>query len=358
MEIINLLGSSLGLALVAGINLYATVLTVGLGVRYDLITLPPHLEALTVLAHPYIVIAAGIAYTLEFFADKIPWVDSLWDSIHTFIRPIGAAVIGIKAIGTVDPIIEISIFLLCGGIALSSHSTKASIRLAANHSPEPLSNGALSIVEDVAVICGAWLALKHPAVVLVVSVLFLIGFVYFAPKIFRLLRMELLGIMALWRAIVLKKPGVQLTIQPDIVPEKYNKIITNELFSGGGNFCVRCFSGKGSKIARNKLGFLCKIDNELFFLTKKGNRFPKINFEPAQINKISMNKKLILNHLTIQHGNEETRLVYTKDRQSHFEKLIELLLWPQNSVGFCRIMNISPKPDKFSPADCLFLSIS
>lgn len=325
MEIINLLGSSLGLALVAGINLYATILTVGLGVRYEFISLPAHLEPLAILAHPYIVIAAGIAYTLEFFADKIPWVDSLWDSIHTFIRPIGAAVIGIKAIGTVDPVIELTIFLLCGGIALSSHSTKASIRLAANHSPEPISNASLSIAEDAAVIGGAWLALKHPAIILVVCIIFLVGFVYFAPKIFRLLRMELLGITALWRAIVLKKPGNQLTIEPDAVPEKYNKIITNELFSKDDNFCVRCFSGKGSKVGKNYLGFLCKIDNQLFFLTKKGKKFPKIIFESSKINKINMNKKLIMNYLSIHHGNEETRLLYTKDRQAHFEKIVELV---------------------------------
>jgi len=325
MEIINLLGSSLGLALVAGVNLYATVLTVGLGLRYDFISLPPHLDALTILGHPFIIIAAGIAYTLEFFADKIPWVDSLWDLVHTFIRPIGAAVIGVKAIGNVDPAIELSIFLLCGGIALTSHSTKASIRLAANHSPEPLSNTSLSIAEDAAVFGGTWLAIKHPALILIVCIIFLISFAYFAPKVFRLIRMELLGITALCRSVFNKRSEAQITIKPDPVPEKYNVIVPNELFSKEGNFCTRCFSGKGSKIGRNYLGFLCKIDDQLFFITRKGNRFTRIDFDLSKIIKFDVHKKLLLNHFSINHDNKETRLLYTKDREIQFEKIIELL---------------------------------
>ena len=103
MEAINLLGATMGLGLVSGLNLYATVLTVGLGIRLGLITLNPEMSGLAVLASPYVLIAAGVIYLLEFFADKIPWVDSLWDGVHTFIRPLGAAVIGATAIGAVEP---------------------------------------------------------------------------------------------------------------------------------------------------------------------------------------------------------------------------------------------------------------
>src|SRR4026207_1769844 len=102
METLNLLGSTMGLGLVSGLNLYATVLTVGLGIRLGLITLNPELAGLEALASPYVLIAAGILFVVEFLADKIPWVDSIWDAIHTFIRPLGAAVVAGAAIGGGD----------------------------------------------------------------------------------------------------------------------------------------------------------------------------------------------------------------------------------------------------------------
>src|SRR5678815_2269483 len=158
MEVLNLLGSTMGLGLVSGLNLYATVLTVGLGIRLGLITLNPEMARLEVLASPYVLIAAGILFVIEFFADKIPWVDSIWDAIHTFIRPLGAAVVAATAIGAVNAETAI-IAALCAGISLSGHSAKAGTRLLANHSPEPFSNIALSLIEDVLVVAGSWLAL-------------------------------------------------------------------------------------------------------------------------------------------------------------------------------------------------------
>ena len=124
----------MGLGLVSGLNLYATVLTVGLGLRLGLITLTPETSGLAVLSNPYVLIAAGVIYLIEFFADKIPWVDSIWDSVHTFIRPLGAAVIGATAIGAVEPQTAV-IAALCAGVSLSGHSVKAGTRLLANHSP-------------------------------------------------------------------------------------------------------------------------------------------------------------------------------------------------------------------------------
>ena len=116
MEAINLLGSTMGLGLVSGLNLYATVLTVGLGIRLGLITPNPELSGLAVLSSPYVLIAAGVIYLVEFFADKIPWVDSIWDGVHTLIRPLGAAVIGATAIGVVEPRAAV-IAALCAGVA-------------------------------------------------------------------------------------------------------------------------------------------------------------------------------------------------------------------------------------------------
>src|SRR5690349_4015619 len=196
MEAINLLGSTMGLGLMSGLNLYATVLTVGLGIRLGLITLNPELSGLAVLASPYVLIAAGVIYLVEFFADKIPWVDSVWDGVHTVIRPLGAAVIGATAIGVVKPEAAV-IAALCAGVSLSGHSAKAGTRLLANHSPEPFSNIALSLTEDVLVVFGSWLALAHPAIMLAIAVAFLIVFSWFAPKAFRLMRVEYLASLAL-----------------------------------------------------------------------------------------------------------------------------------------------------------------
>jgi len=188
MEIINVIGSSMGLALLSGVNLYATILTIGLGLRLDLVSIPSHLSSLSILASSNIIIAASIGYILEFFADKIPLIDTLWDSIHAFIRPIGSAIIGIQAFGHVDPSLELTILLLCGGVGLSSHTTKASIRLAANHSPEPFSNGLLSLLEDITVFWGTIIAIKYPVIILLICILFLIFFIYLIPKIFRLIK--------------------------------------------------------------------------------------------------------------------------------------------------------------------------
>ncbi len=325
MQVIQLLGNAMGLALVAGINLYATILTVGLGIRFDFIQLPTHLDALSILAHPYVLIAAVIAYTLEFFADKIPWVDSLWDSIHTFIRPFGAAVLGINAIGAVDPAIELSIFLLCGGIALSTHSTKASIRLAVNHSPEPFSNSALSVVEDITVVGGTWFALTHPLSMFFIAIFFVAIFIYFAPKIFRIMRLEFLAILAISRAVLKKNNLANAIVMFDNLPSKFSENISEEHISKENNFCIRCFSGKGLNVGRNYMGFLCKIENRLFFLTRKHFRIHKIDFDISEIKKIKLQKKLFFDCLTFNFEKQEVRLHVLKDKRKEGEKIIKIL---------------------------------
>src|SRR5262252_4271923 len=127
MDVIQLLGSAMGLGFVSGLNLYATVLTLGLGIRLHLITLGPQFSKLEILGSWYILILAAVFFVLEAFADKIPWVDSMWDAIHTIIRPLGAAALGATAIGSLDPKAAVVAFM-CGGVALAGHSTKAGTR--------------------------------------------------------------------------------------------------------------------------------------------------------------------------------------------------------------------------------------
>ncbi len=166
MNSIGLLGSVLGLGFLAGIRLYATVLVVGLALHFHILQLKPGMEGLQVLADWRVLIVAGVAFLAEFFADKIPYLDSAWDAVHTFIRPVGAAVLAASALVDMDPALRTCAAILAGGVALTSHSGKAATRALVNHSPEPFSNVALSFLEDAIVPAGVWLATAHPLITL------------------------------------------------------------------------------------------------------------------------------------------------------------------------------------------------
>lgn len=165
MSALEILGTAASLSLLAGWRLYATVFAVGLAVRMNWWQLPQQLSNLNILSNNWILAAAGLGFVCEFFADKIPWLDSAWDSVHTFIRPVGGALVAWSLISPTDPQMQVLVFLLGGGMALLSHATKSSARLAVNASPEPFSNIALSAVEDAAVAGGLWLTMTHPLVV-------------------------------------------------------------------------------------------------------------------------------------------------------------------------------------------------
>src|SRR5258708_6849535 len=145
MPVLQKLGVALGLASLAGLNLYLTVFVTGLAIQQHWINVSQTYPELAILAHPAILAVSGVLYVLQFFADKVPWVDSLWDAVHTFIRPIGGAFLAIRVLGTPDPTLDVIAALLAGSVTLMVHSVKAGTRLVANHSPEPISNIALSM---------------------------------------------------------------------------------------------------------------------------------------------------------------------------------------------------------------------
>ena len=179
------LGRTLGFSFTAGVNLYATVAILGLASRYGWVSLPPQFQAF----NNDIVIGVAIAmYLIEFFADKIPYFDSLWDAVHTAIRPVGGALIAVTTLGDASPTVEAFIALLGGAVAAGSHLTKTSTRAAANASPEPFSNWILSIGEDIFVVGLGYLALKDPIAALVVAGTLLVLIVVFATVIIRKVR--------------------------------------------------------------------------------------------------------------------------------------------------------------------------
>lgn len=185
MEWFSTLSLALGSAWTSGINLYATVTVLGLLQKFGATKLPGGLD---VLDNWVIIGIAGGLYLVEFFADKIPYVDSVWDVVHTFIRVPAGAVVAYAATNQLDPGVYIPAALLGGGLAFASHGTKAAARIGANLSPEPVSNWALSFFEDGVAIIGAVLAVFAPFVIAGVLLLFVLFFVWFFPKAFRGLR--------------------------------------------------------------------------------------------------------------------------------------------------------------------------
>src|SRR5258706_12043326 len=159
MNPIETLGLALGAGFSSGLNLYATVATLGLLQRFGVLHLAPGLQ---ILSHPWVLGVAISLYLIEFFADKIPYFDTIWDAIHTFIRPPAAALLAFAAAGGAPPEWRWGAALLAGGVALASHGTKASARAAVNASPEPFSNWILSLGEDLLPVWLMWMSTAHP----------------------------------------------------------------------------------------------------------------------------------------------------------------------------------------------------
>jgi hypothetical protein len=193
MNPIETLGLALGAGFSSGLNLYATVATLGLLERFGVIHLPPSLHG---LSHPGVLGIAVVLYVLEFFADKIPYIDTAWDVIHTFIRPPAAAFLAFSAAGAAPAEWRWGAALLAGGVALTSHGTKASARAAVNTTPEPFSNWILSFGEDALAVWLTWMATVHPVATTVVVVALLALSAYLLFHLFRFARRALQKLFA------------------------------------------------------------------------------------------------------------------------------------------------------------------
>jgi hypothetical protein len=207
MSALEILGTAASLSLLAGWRLYATVLAVGLAVRFDWWRLPEKLNNLNVLAKDWVLVVAGLGFLCEFFADKIPWLDSIWDSVHTFVRPVGGALVAWSLISPQDHEMQVIYFLLGGGMALLSHATKATTPAVVNQSPEPFSNIAVSLVEDAAVAGGIWLTMTHPLIVLGISLVLTVFFIWLIRKLWRFFRSQLDALRSLWNRLFSPSPA-------------------------------------------------------------------------------------------------------------------------------------------------------
>jgi len=269
METLELLGTALGLGALAGINLYLTVFITGLAIHLGWITLSPENQALAVLGNESIIIIAGLLYALQFFADKVPWVDSLWDLLHSLIRPVGGALLAVTVLGEAHPEFNVIVALLAGGVALSTHTLKAGARLIANSSPEPVSNVLLSVGEDVGVLGGLVLLQTHPVVALVLVVLLVAAILYFGPRCARALQIRL---WLAWRRLAALF-GSQRGALPIALPARFDMLLHKLRGRDGAiEWAVPCVTAGSKQLPANARGYLVfsgENPGELFFVGKR-----------------------------------------------------------------------------------------
>jgi len=296
MDTWQIVGTVLGLGLLSGIRLYLTVFLVGLTVHFGWFPLPGELNKLAVLGDTRVLIAAGAAAIVEFLADKIPWLDSIWDSIHTFIRPIGAALLGSAIASGMDPAWQTILGLLAGGVALTGHSTKAATRLVVNHSPEPFSNIAMSLAGDFAVPAGVWFVSHHPLIALGGVVLFVALFCWLGPGIFRALRAELRSFGALIGRLFASEPRKFEPIPAHLREAALEKL--GEAPAAG----LECIGTKSTGGLNNSIGWLAPTRNHLVFVTRRSLR-RRIHVIPkSQITRVDYQRGLLLHTVLVHSG--------------------------------------------------------
>lgn len=278
METLDLLGAALGLGTLAGLNLYLTVFVTGLAIQQGWITLLPPYEHLAVLGDPLIVGVAGVLFALEFFADKVPWIDSLWDAVHTVIRPIGGAMLAITVLGETHPVYDVLVGLLAGGMALATHGAKAGTRLVANASPEPFSNVGLSLTEDALVIGGLALIYHYPVVALGLALVLFGIILWFGPRLFLRARTTM---WFFWRRFAcLSGASGEIALPPNL------EMLLARNPPGGVRlgWASPCVTGPGSALKRNRFGWLLLTESDgvpALSFAERVNGEPRLTSIPA-----------------------------------------------------------------------------
>jgi uncharacterized membrane protein len=319
MEVLQKLGIALGFATLAGIDLYLTVFATSLALYNGWIVLSPQYQDLAILGHPAVLIISGVMYFVEFFADKVPWLDSAWDAVHTAIRPLGGAFLAIETLGHPDPVFDVVIGLLAGAVTLTTHGAKAGTRLLVNGSPEPFSNVAVSLTEDVGVGAGLGVMVysyKHnPYLALIVFSAIILTLLYLLPKILRFARIK---IWLLWKKLSspandarAANPGRELPADADILLGRLNPSQLPVAWA------TRCLTGssKGG-LPSNFTGFLVALEGEsarLHFVGRRGWRSLGKTLE-LEGWKAAHESRFLSEDLTLYHPVRETRQIFVFDR--------------------------------------------
>jgi len=210
--LIQTIALTMGVAWASGINLYATLVALGVMTNMGYVELPPDLQ---VVGDPLVIAAAGFMYFVEFFADKVPGVDTGWDTLHTLVRIPAGAMLAAGAVGEVGAAAEIAAAIVGGSIAAGTHFTKAGTRVMINTSPEPFSNWTASITEDLAVFAGLWAALQHPIFFLVLLVIFIVLMIWLLPKLFRAIKKVIGFFINFFSGKKEPQPEIKAELKPD-----------------------------------------------------------------------------------------------------------------------------------------------
>ncbi len=338
MEQLQLLGIALGLATLSGLNLYLTVFATGLAVSQHWITLSPQYQSLDILGHPAVIILSGTLFALQFFADKIPWVDSLWDAVHTFIRPVGGALLAIRVLGTPDPVYDVIVAILAGGVTLATHSTKSGLRLVVNHSPEPFSNIAVSLAEDATVLGGLTLIWHDPILALIVFSVALLILGYAGPRIFRALKVNL---WLLWRKLASPaEDHAEVELPAKLPAERHIIFHAKNLLGEKIDWAVPCVSTAAKRVPGNVFGHLvatAEDQSRVWFVGKRGWR--KIAEEvDLTTYKVAHEAKFLSENLVLYSLERSPKycFVFDRPRRTLVEKVVRQLQQ--------RVENAAPVP--------------
>lgn len=318
MDILQQLGTALGLGLMSGVRLYLTLLAIGAAIRFQWLQLNESFAGLNVLADWRVMAVAGAACAIEFIADKVPWVDSAWDSLHTFIRPVGAALLGASAFANTDPAIKAMLMIVCGGVALTGHSAKSATRLAVNHSPEPFSNIALSLAGDAAIPVATWFTFQYPLVTLAVVAVFVAAAWWLSPKIFRMMRLEFAtvgGMFQRWFGTAEEIPAQALKAFAGIAPPAFQEhlrampldileAVRKKYDVEPNGLGVRCAAGRGVNGLRSSIGYLTATQDreKLVFVTRRWFRFRFHEVLVAEASNMNWKSYLTMDSFTFEVG--------------------------------------------------------
>ena len=319
---LDLLALALGLGFVAGVNLYAVVLALGVGIQLGAIHVPGPLPGLAVLGDPVVIVLAAAAYAVEFVGDKIAWADGAWDVIHTFVRPLGAALLILLGVGGLDSGTALAAICLCAGAALAVHAGKAGLRLVANTSPEPFCNVALSLAEDAVALVGSWLAVTHPLLVGGGLALCMLGGLGLAPRLGRVVRIDALaGLRAVDRWL---RPGRSTDGLLDRLPLSHAGLLA-AIGHAEPALAVRCVSGAGLGAPRNLVGFLSLAQEDLVFVARHGYRVRAYPIDLARVDEIRRRRGLFLDRLTLHSRLSRSQVHFFRDGSDRLERLLARL---------------------------------